>query len=218
MSTPTIWTVGHSTHSADEFVELLRLHEIEALIDVRSFPGSRRCPWFDKAPMRDWLASAGISYAHLRALGGRRGKQCGVTPAVNDGWRNASFHNYADYSTTADYADGLADLQAQARRHRLVFMCAEAVPWRCHRSLVASSLTAAGWHVRHILDRSAAELHVLGEWGPAPTVDAGRVTYPAHPKQLVLDLESDTGRGTADGVDRPAHIVVIGRPIAHGNP
>jgi len=202
-----VWTIGHSTHPAEEFVELLHTHEIEALVDVRSFPASRRCPWFDETPMRDWLGTAGIGYTHLRALGGRRGKQRGIDPAVNGGWRNTSFHNYADYTSTAAYAEGLADLQTRARKCRLAFMCAEAVPWRCHRSLIASSLTAADWEVRHILDRSAAELHVLGEWGPEPVVDARRVTYPAQPRQLTLDLGSHRTRGSASGVDRTAAVV-----------
>ena len=186
MDTAVIWTIGHSTHPADEFVELLRAHEIESLVDVRSFPGSRRCPWFDKTPMRGWLGAAGVDYTHLRALGGRRGRQDGVDPALNDGWHNTSFHNYADYTTTAAYEAGLADLQARARERRLAFMCSEVVPWRCHRSLIASSLTATGWDVRHIVDRSTPQPHVIGAWGPPARIDAGHVTYPANPQQLTL--------------------------------
>jgi uncharacterized protein (DUF488 family) len=142
-----LWTFGHSTRTADQTVELLRRNDIVRVVDVRSFPGSRRCPWFGAEAMGGWLAEAGIEYRRIAELGGRRGRQP-VDPEVNAGWSNESFHRYADWTLSEDFERGLADL-AQCTQRRTAIMCSEAVPWRCHRSLIASVLTARARLARH---------------------------------------------------------------------
>jgi uncharacterized protein (DUF488 family) len=172
-----LWTFGHSTRTADQTVELLRRNDIVRVVDVRSFPGSRRCPWFGAEAMGGWLAEAGIEYRRIAELGGRRGRQP-VDPEVNAGWSNESFHRYADWTLSEDFERGLADL-AQCTQRRTAIMCSEAVPWRCHRSLIASVLTARGWHVTHIVDADSVLPHRLGQWGAEPEVRPdGTVTYP----------------------------------------
>ncbi len=174
-----IWTVGHGTSPPSTFTGLLTARDIELLIDVRAHPGSRRSPHFGRDVMPEWLDGAGIAYVHVGELGGRRGKQ-DVAADVNDGWRNASFQNYADYTLLPPYEAGITTVGELAAERRAVLLCAEPVPWRCHRLLVANTLTARGWTVRHIIGDAEPRVHRLGEWGATPTVDAdGRVTYPA---------------------------------------
>ena len=174
-----VWTIGHSTRTAETFTELLRGERIELVADVRSFPGSRANPQFGRAAMRGWLGDAGIGYVHLSALGGRRDRQ-DVEPGINAGWHNASFRNYADYTLTPGYEDGIAELLGLAGERRVACMCAEALPWRCHRLLIANTLAARGVTVRHIMGDGDAEPHELGRWGATPRVaDDGTVTYPA---------------------------------------
>jgi len=172
-----VWTFGHSTRTADETVQLLRHNAIEQVVDVRSFPGSRRCPWFGAEAMTGWLAEADVGYGRIGELGGRRGRQP-VDPEVNAGWSNDSFHRYADWTLSADFERGLAELAARSGA-RTAIMCSEAVPWRCHRSLIATALTARGWQVEHVLDAGSVMPHRLGQWGAQPEVHPdGRVTYP----------------------------------------
>lgn len=174
-----IWTVGHGTASEDEFLATLRGAGIEVLADVRSFPGSRRNPQFGREVMPAWLADAGIEYVHLPALGGRRRKQ-DVDPALNGGWELAAFHNYADYTLSEEYREALGELEALARRRRVAVMCSETVPWRCHRSLLASTLVARGWTVWHLIGNAPPRRHEIGAWGATPVVAAdGTVTYPS---------------------------------------
>jgi uncharacterized protein (DUF488 family) len=144
----TIWTIGHSTRSLDELIELLLRNEIELLADVRTAPGSRRLPHFGKSVLEVELPRHGIVYVHLPALGGLRKPR---PDSVNSGWRNASFRGYADYMQTREFALALEDLMRLARERRTCVMCAEAVPWRCHRSLIADALTARGVEVLHII-------------------------------------------------------------------
>jgi len=167
----TIWTVGHSTRSAGEFLELLRGCGIERVADVRRFPGSRRFPQFDEARLREALAAAGIGYAHLAELGGRRP----VRPdSPNLAWRNASFRGYADYMETPAFTEGIERLLELARTGRTAIMCAEAVWWRCHRSLIADHLRSIGVRVIHILGPASAEEH---PYTAAARLIDGRLTY-----------------------------------------
>jgi uncharacterized protein (DUF488 family) len=152
----TIWTVGHSTRGIEEFIDILREHRIEILVDVRHFPGSRRYPHFNKAALHDALAAAGIRYEHLVELGGRRP----VKPnSHNTAWRNASFRGYADYMETQAFHDGLERLLEIARTGRTAIMCSEAVWWRCHRSMIADYLKSTGVDVMHILGPGKTQEH-----------------------------------------------------------
>ncbi len=173
-----IWTVGHWTCSEETFIGRLRAQEIEVLADVRAHPGSRTSPQFGKDTMSHWLERAGIDYVHLVDLGGRRKKQ-DVDQALNGGWQNASFKNYADYTLTAGFEDGLAQLVALASSRRTVVMCAEPMPWRCHRLILSNTLTERGWTVRHIMGDGTPRVHELGRWGANPVADGqGHLHYP----------------------------------------
>ncbi|HVC97455.1 MAG TPA: DUF488 domain-containing protein [Pirellulales bacterium] len=152
----SIWTVGHSTRTIEELIDLLRHVQIEILVDVRHFPGSRRFPHFNKPELHDTLAAAGIRYEHLVELGGRRP----VRPDSHNGaWRNASFRGYADYMETGPFRDGVDRLMKIARAGRTAIMCSEAVWWRCHRSMIADDLKARGWQVFHILGANKIQEH-----------------------------------------------------------
>jgi len=171
--------VGHWTCPEATFTGFLDGPDIEVLVDVRAHPGSRTSPQFGTDAMPQWLARVGIGYHHLELLGGRRRSQRDVDPLVNAGWTNVSFKNYADYTLSPGYEDGIDELTALAQRQRVVVMCAEPMPWRCHRLLISNTLTARGWTVSHIMgDREPCE-HVLGQWGAAPVVEDSVVTYPA---------------------------------------
>lgn len=173
-----VWTIGHGTRTADEFAGLLTDAGVGLLADVRSYPGSRTSPQFGRAAMRDWLGGVGVEYVHLAALGGRRSRQ-DVDPGLNAGWHNASFKNYADYTLTPGYERGLGELRELADGRRVACMCAETLPWRCHRLLIANTLTARGAIVRHILGAGEVRVHELGRWGATPRVNGGgTVTYP----------------------------------------
>ncbi|WP_432558384.1 DUF488 domain-containing protein [Granulicoccus sp. GXG6511] len=176
---PELWTIGHWVCSEQAFLAALLGAEIDVLADVRAQPGSRRSPQFSKDAMPTWLAAAQIDYVHLPGLAGRRPKQPGILPELNAGWRNQSFKNYADYTLTAPYADGLAELMDLASDRRVCIMCGEPMPWRCHRSLIANSLTARGWTVWHLSTSAAPRRHQLGAWGAEPVVaEDGTIVYP----------------------------------------
>lgn len=173
-----IWTAGHWTYPEADFLAQLRTQGIDLVADVRSSPGSRRSPQYGRDVMPTWLEPAGIGYTHLDELGGRRSKQYG-DHAVNAGWKNASFHNYADYSLSDTYEHGIATLTGLAAHHRVALMCGEPTPWRCHRLLLSNTLTARGWTVHHIIGERPPQVHELGAWGAAPLVDdTHTVTYP----------------------------------------
>jgi uncharacterized protein (DUF488 family) len=167
----TIWTIGHSTRSGEEFIELLKAHSIELLIDVRAFPSSRRYPQFDKEQLQASLEAEGVSYRHMASLGGRRKAS---PDSRNTAWRNSAFRAYADYMETSGFKQGIDQLIELAREKRAVIMCAEAVWWRCHRSLLADYLKAAGWEVLHILSATKAEEH---PYTAAATVIDGKLSY-----------------------------------------
>ncbi|WP_374209636.1 DUF488 family protein [Glycomyces sp. TRM65418] len=175
----TVWTIGHWTCPPSVVLDTLESADIEVLVDVRKMPGSRRSPHFDADAMRSWLEAAGIDYLHLPELGGRRPKQKDVDPGRNAGWRNASFKNYADYTLTPEFEAGLARLTGMATDRHVVLMCGEPMPWRCHRLLIANTLTARGWTVVHLMTDAKPVPHRLGQWGATPSVtDDGVVTYP----------------------------------------
>ena len=170
-----VLTVGHSTRSSEHFVSLLRGHGVELLVDVRRFPGSRRHPQFGSAALADSLAAAGIGYEHAEALGGRR--DADASSAENAGWRNSAFRGYADYMGTPEFRAALERLIAVSRDRTTAIMCAEAVPWRCHRRLVTDALLARGVPVADIIGPAPPE---PAELSPHAVVGAdGRVTYPA---------------------------------------
>lgn len=177
MTGPTVFTVGHSTREADELVELLGRNGVDLLIDVRRYPTSRRHPHFSREPLADRLAASGIGYRHAPDLGGRRE---GARDSPDRGWRNAGFRAYADYMGTAGFRAALDGVLEDAGRSTVAIMCAEAVPWRCHRNLISDALVARGVEVRHILSDAEPSAHELS--GMARVDQAGGVTYPGEPE------------------------------------
>lgn len=170
-----IWTIGHSTRNLDVFLGLLGQYDIQAIADVRRFPGSRRNPQYSSAPLEQSLAEHGIAYRWFPALGGRRKPR---PDSVNIAWRNASFRGYADYMGEDEFAQALSTLIDFCSCQRTALMCAEALWWRCHRALIADVLSARGFGVVHILDGDHAVLHPYT--APARVVD-GRVSYRQSP-------------------------------------
>jgi uncharacterized protein (DUF488 family) len=166
-----VWTIGHSTRAIDEFVAALKAHGIETLVDVRSFPGSRRYPQFGKDKLAASLAEAGIEYEHFADLGGRRRAR---TDSRNVAWRNEGFRGYADYMETPNFREGIERLIALARSRCTAIMCAEAVWWRCHRSLISDYLKASGTEVIHIIDVERAEPHPFTS---AARIVSGELSY-----------------------------------------
>lgn len=167
----SVWTIGHSTHPIEEFVEALESFEIGFLVDVRSFPGSRRYPQFNKENLRQALAAAGIDYLHMPELGGRRKTK---SDSINMAWRNESFRGYADYMETENFTGGIAELLKLAEGRRLVIMCAESLWWRCHRSLISDYLKVKGIEVIHILGPEKSELHPFTS---AASIVDGELSY-----------------------------------------
>ena len=169
----TIFTIGHSTHPIEEFIALLKNYGIEQLVDVRTVPKSRHVPQFNSDALEASLREAGIGYVHLKALGGLRHAK---KDSMNMCWRNASFRGYADYMETEEFAKGIDRLIVLAKAKRTVIMCAEAVPWRCHRSLVGDALLVQGIVVEDIMSATSVRPHKLTEFAK---VDGHRITYPA---------------------------------------
>ncbi len=201
----TLWTIGHSTHSVEEFLVLLAAWNIGTLVDVRRFPGSRRHPQFNGAALARSLATAGLIYQPLPQLGGRRPSR---PDSINLGWRNAGFRGYADYMQTEEFRRGIDALIALVRNSatfspahpahaetcalpespahpahaktrsfpRTVIMCAEAVPWRCHRWLISDALLVQGWTIVHILSTKKTQIHTVT---PFAKLEEGRLSYPA---------------------------------------
>ena len=167
-----IFTIGHSTHPLAEFLELLRRHEIAMLADVRSFPSSRRWPWFNQAEFSAAVAAAGRDYRWFKALGGRRHSQLANSP--HRAWEHPAFRSYADYTDTPEFAAGLAALCEAAERVRTAIMCSEGLWWRCHRRIVSDHLLVRGWRVRHILPDGKIAEHELT---PFVSVAGGQIVY-----------------------------------------
>jgi uncharacterized protein (DUF488 family) len=168
-----IWTIGHSTRSAEDYMALLRVHEIGAVTDVRRFPGSRRHPQFGREALAHFLAEHHVEYHWIGSLGGRRRA---VGTDTNSAWRNASFRAYGEFIHTAEFAAGLDQLLELARRSRTAIMCAELLWWRCHRAIIADVLHVRGIPVVHIVDEKQTTVHPLT--GPARIID-GRLSYSA---------------------------------------
>ena len=172
----TLYTIGHSTRSAEELIDLLRRNGVRQLVDVRAFPGSRRHPHFGREALRASMTAAGVTYVHAAELGGRRTPRPGAAPTA---WREPGFAAYADYMTTAEFARAIDDLLALAADKPTTIMCSEAVPWRCHRSMISDAVVARGWDVVHILG-TAVSRHELTSFA---VVDGGDVRYPPEPKE-----------------------------------
>jgi uncharacterized protein (DUF488 family) len=151
-----IWTIGHSTRTSAEFLQLLEAHRIQAVADVRRYPGSRRQPQFERHALARALEERDVDYLWLPQLGGRRNPH---PDSVNTAWRNASFRGYADHMATKQFADGLARLMDVGRGERTAMMCAEALWWRCHRGLIADVLRSVGWRVCHVLSPAVTVIH-----------------------------------------------------------
>ena len=169
---PIVLTIGHSTRTVEEFIGLLKAHAVSGVIDVRTVPRSRHNPWFNKASLPRVLHKAGLGYMHLPGLGGLRHAE---RDSLNVGWRNASFRGYADYMQTPDFEQSLEELIRLAKRDRIVLMCAEAVPWRCHRSLIADALLVRGIRTEDIMSPNRRQVHTLT---PFAKVRGTTITYP----------------------------------------
>ena len=171
-----VFTIGHSTHPPERFLELLSAHRIAALADVRSFPSSRRWPQFNQEQLRASVERRGIEYHWLQKLGGRRRGLGDASPHL--AWQHPAFRSYADYADTPEFEQGLGQLIALARRARTAFMCSEGLWWRCHRRLISDRLLLLGWRVRHILPGGKLTDHALPAF--ARVLD-GRLVYDRNP-------------------------------------
>jgi len=184
---PLVMTIGHSTHTLGEFIRLLQAHGATCVVDVRTVPRSRHNPQFNKACLPRSLRKAGLEYVHAPGLGGLRHA---IRDSANVGWRNASFRGYADYMQTPEFAQSLEELIRLASQGRIVLMCAEAVPWRCHRSLIADALLVRGIRTEDIMSATHRQVHTLT---PFAKVRGSAITYPAD--TTVRARESDPARG-----------------------
>lgn len=169
----TLWTVGHSTRPVNDFIALLQAHGIRQLVDVRTIPRSRHNPQFNRDRLPESLQSAGIEYIHMPALGGLRHAR---PDSINTAWRNTSFRGFADYMQTPQFAAGLMELMRLATNQPTAIMCAEAVPWRCHRSLIADALLVHGIDVEEIVGAGTTRPHKLTPWA---SVSGEQITYPS---------------------------------------
>jgi uncharacterized protein (DUF488 family) len=167
-----VLTIGHSTRTLEAFIEMLQGHTVKRLVDVRTVPRSRHNPQFNRDTLPEALGAAGIRYTHMPGLGGLRHPRA---DSVNAAWRSDSFRGYADYMQTPEFETNLTALIEQARKERVAIMCAEAVPWRCHRSLIADALAAHGVLVEHIMSPTRRQPHKLTPWA---RVEGESVTYP----------------------------------------
>jgi len=172
-SYPPILTIGHSNRSIEDFLALLKAHGVQRLVDVRTIPRSRHNPQFNRDALPQTLRRSRIAYTHLAKLGGLRRANA---DSVNTGWNNSSFRGFADYMQTPEFAAVLARLEKLAQTKRCAIMCAEAVPWRCHRSLLADALTVRGHAVEHIMTPTRRNPHKLT---PFARVRRKQITYPA---------------------------------------
>jgi uncharacterized protein (DUF488 family) len=172
MDAPLVCTIGHSNRPIDEFLALLREHGVALVLDIRTVPRSRHNPQFNRDELPASLGRAGIGYRHVAELGGLRHAR---PDSPNTGWRNASFRGYADYMQTPEFAHNVDEVAQLAQHTRCALMCAEAVPWRCHRSMVADALLVRGVPVEHIMGPHKRKPHTLT---PFAKVEGTRITYP----------------------------------------
>jgi uncharacterized protein (DUF488 family) len=189
-SPPIVLTIGHSTRTLDEFIALLKAHAVTLVVDVRTIPRSRHNPQFDEDSLPDSLKKVGIGYVHKPGLGGLRHAK---RDSLNDAWRNGSFRGYADYMQTPEFAKQIEELIQLAKEHRIALMCAEAVPWRCHRSLIGDALTVRGIRTEDIMTLTQRRVHTLT---PFAHVRGRTVTYPA-------ESSSPTKKRIATGKKEP---------------
>lgn len=173
---PPVLTIGHSTHPLEDFIRMLRGHGVTLAADVRTVPRSRYNPQFNRETLPPALEAVSIGYVHLAGLGGWRAPRA---DSPNQGWRSPAFQGYADYMLTPEFEEHLEALIKLARRARVALMCAEAVPWRCHRSLIADALLVRGITVEHIMGRESSQPHRLN---PMARVEGTRLTYPRSPE------------------------------------
>lgn len=183
---PALFTIGHSTRPIEDFIRMLQAHGVTRLVDVRTIPRSRHNPQFDQANLPGSLKQAGIAYTHMKSLGGLRKTS---PDSVNQGWRNLSFRGYADYMQTPEFAEAIDDLIARSKKDTVAIMCAEAVPWRCHRSLVADALLVRKLPTADIQSPTRAQPHKIT---PFAKVRGKRLTYP--PYESVGVLENRVGK------------------------
>ena len=170
--TETIYTIGHSTYTAEEFIRMLKTHGIQEVVDVRTIPKSRHNPQFNQDTLKEELGKNGIGYVWMKALGGLRHP---AKTSINTAWKNESFRGYADYMQTSEFTRAIDQLIDIGKEKRVAVMCAEAVPWRCHRSLIGDALLARQINVEHILGEKSSKPHRLTAWAK---VDGSKVTYP----------------------------------------
>jgi uncharacterized protein (DUF488 family) len=169
----TVLTIGHSTRSIESFIEMLHAHGVKRVVDVRTIPRSRTNPQFNRESLMESLAEARIGYTHVAELGGlRRARK----DSLNTGWRNASFRGYADYMQTPEFEAAIKALIEAANREQVTIMCAEAMPWRCHRSLIGDALKVRGFSVEDIMSATRTQPHELTSFAK---IEGTKVTYPA---------------------------------------
>ena len=180
-----VLTVGHSTRNLEAFIHLLQAHSVKHVVDVRTIPRSRHNPQFNRETLPDSLKAAGINYTHMAGLGGLRRPR---PDSPNTGWRNASFRGFADYAQTLEFETNLQTLIELAKQEQIALMCAEAVPWRCHRSLIADALLVRKIQVEHILSEKSRQPHTLTPWA---VVNGTRITYQPESVQKNLEAEKE---------------------------
>jgi uncharacterized protein (DUF488 family) len=168
-----VLTIGHSTRTLEEFISLLREYDVQKVVDIRTVPRSRHNPQFNREELPNSLKAMGIDYVHMPSLGGLRHP---VSDSPNTGWRNLSFRGFADYMQKEEFEKSLRALIELAKTERLTLMCAEAVPWRCHRSLIADALSVRGIQVKHILSSTSLQPHKIT---PGAKINGTRITYPS---------------------------------------
>ncbi len=167
-----VLTIGHSTRSLEEFIRLLKSHGVTRVVDIRTIPRSRHNPQFNRQTLPDALSASGVGYIHMPGLGGLRSAR---PDSLNTGWQNPSFRGFADYMQTPEFETSMGNLIELAGKDRIVLMCAEALSWRCHRSLIADALVVRGIRVEHIMSRNRRQIHSITPWA---AVEGRSITYP----------------------------------------
>jgi uncharacterized protein (DUF488 family) len=189
-----VLTIGHSTRTIEQFIHLVQAHEVKCLVDVRTVPRSRHNPQFSQDALRRSLEQTGIDYVHMAGLGGLRHT---TKSSPNTGWRNSSFRGFADYMQSPEFERALEELVQLTEDGRVALMCAEAVPWRCHRSLIADALLVRGFRTEHILSASSRQIHALT---PFAKVRGTSITYPAAASQGTLPIGLQSGGVKGKGI------------------
>ncbi len=186
----TIYTIGHSTRTLPEFIAMLKAYHVTLVVDIRRIPRSRRNPQFNKETLPDSLKPENINYIHMPEIGGLRRPK---PDSINTAWRNKSFRGYADYMQTKEFMENLLNLIALARENCVAIMCAEALPWRCHRSLIADALVVRNVKVEHIISEGSCIDHKLSEWA---YIEGTKIIYPLFSKETPQRSLSDFNAAT----------------------